>query len=146
MKPETTEIFKSSVATLRYSEEHSLVYLTWNGTLTLEKYQEPFKFLLQDFKPEVYGILSDIRKQGIVGPEMRTWLQKVATPASYERGLRFYYVASDANVFKQYYVNTILKLLSGDSVERRMFADIDKAEQTLISAVHIFKSKIQQVA
>lgn len=129
------EIFKSGVATLRFDPEYNLVYLVWGGTLTLEKYKEPFLFLLNDFEPEVTGILSDIRNQSVVGPEMRTWLQKEASPRGYQRGLRFYYAVSDANVFKQYYVNTLLKLLSGDGIDRKLFQDYDKAEQAIKSAI-----------
>ncbi len=137
------EVFKSSVATLRFDPEYNLVYLIWDGAITFDKYKEPFLFLLSQFKPEVVGIISDIRKQGVVGPEMRTWLQKEVTPRSKERGLKFFYVVSDANVFKHYYVNTIFRLLQGsDQIERKLFQDFDKCDTAIKASIAQYKSRI----
>lgn len=144
MTAEAREIFKSSVATLRYDDDYNLVYLTWGGTLTLEKYKEPFLFLLDSFDLPIIGLLSDIRNQSVVGPEMRNWLQKEATPRGYQRGLRYFYVASDMNVFKQYYVNTVLKVLAGDGVDRKLFQDYDKAVRAIKSEITAYKAKSSQ--
>jgi hypothetical protein len=137
------EIFKSSVVSVRFSPEYNLVYLTWDGPLTFDKYREPFEFLLHDFKLEVNGIMSDIRKQGIVGPDMRNWLQKEATPKSIARGLRFFYVVSDANVFKQYYVNTIFKMLhDSDKIDRKLYKDFDKCENDIKAGILSWKHEL----
>lgn len=59
-----------------------------------------------------------------------------ATPKAKERGLKFFYVVSESNIFKQYYVKTIFKLLSGnDSVDRRLFKDFEEAEQAIIASI-----------
>lgn len=74
MSTELKEIFRSDVASICFDPEFNLAYLTWEGTITLEKYKAPFLFMINDFKPEVIGVMSDIRKQSVVGPEMRSWL------------------------------------------------------------------------
>ena len=131
------EIFKSDVVTLKYSEQYKLVYQTWHCStpLTLDKYKEPFNFLIDNTQLTVYGILSDIRKQSVVGPDMRNWLQKEATPRSAKRGLKWFYIVSEANAFKQYYLNTILKILTGDGIERKIFQDYEKADRSIKEAM-----------
>ncbi len=133
------EIFKSDVARLCFDYEYGLAYLSWEGTLTLEKYKAPFLFMINDFKPEVTGIMSDLRRQSVVGPEMRQWLQNEATPKAIERGLKFFYVVSDANVFKQYYVQTVFRRLGVDGVERKIFSDYDKCEQAIQAKIKSYK-------
>ncbi len=131
------EIFRSTVATLKYDDHYKMACLVWNcmGGLSFEKYKEPFEFLLQATHLPVHGILSDNRKQGIIKTEMRSWLQKTGTPRAIKRGLKYYYVVSDNNPFKQYYINTIFKLLEGDGMERKMFKDFDEAEQSIKTAL-----------
>lgn len=134
---EGREIFRSSVATINYDEQFKLVYLTWhcNGGMSFEKYKEPFEFLLDRTQIQIYGILSDIRRQSIIGTEMRRWLQKEATPRAIKRGLHCYYAVSDNNASKLYYLNTIFKLLAGDSIDKRIFQDYDEARQGIKEAI-----------
>lgn len=129
-------VFKSSVATLRYNPEYALIYLEWLTRPSFEQYQAPFLYLVKDFKRPITGILADIRKQGIVGQEMRSWVQNEVSPKAKERGLKFFYVVSDGNIFKQYYINTIFKLMQGsDLIDRKLFQDFDTGEAAIIQQI-----------
>ncbi len=137
---EAREILKTSVVTLRYHKQYKLVYLTWHskGGLSLQAYKEPFEFLAERSDLPVLGILSDNRNQGIVGTQLRSWLQKVGTPKAVARGLKCYFAVIDGNVFKKYYINTIFKLLEGKGLELKAFQDFDEAERGIKTAVSKF--------
>lgn len=121
---------------MRYNPEYCLIYLDWHGTPSFEQYKAPFLFLVREFRKPITGILADIRKQGIVGHEMRNWVQKEISPKAKERGLKFHYIVSDGNIFKQYYINAIFKLLQGsDFVDRKIFQEYDTCEKAIIRQI-----------
>jgi len=136
-------VFKSNLATLRYNPEYSLVYLEWHGHPSFEQYKAPFLYLISDFKRPITGILADIRKQGIVGQEIRKWVQQEVGPRAKERGLKFYYIVSDGNIFKQYYINVVFTLLQGaDLVDRKFFQEFDKCEAAIIQQIASQKTRV----
>lgn len=125
------EIFKTEVVKLDYDRNYNLVYIEWFKNPALEQYKEPFQFLIHDFsqKEKVWGIISDIRNQGVVGPQHRKWLYEEATPHAQEKGLKYYGIVMDSNVFKTYYVNTMLKLVGNkDGVVRKVFHEFEKCD------------------
>jgi hypothetical protein len=139
-------VFKSSVATVRYNPEYCLIYLEWHGHPSFEQYKAPFLYLIKDFKRPITGILADIRKQGIVGQEMRNWVQKEISPKAKERGLKFYYIVSDGNIFKQYYINAIFTLLQGsDLMDRKFFHEFDTGEAAIIQQIASQKARVLTV-
>ncbi len=96
-------IFESDFAALTYERELSVLIITWKDKkLNMEEYQRPFKIAL-DFmsKNPVDNYISDIRKQGIVSPDFRKWLQESALPEAAQAGLKRIAGVANVNVFKQ---------------------------------------------
>ena len=127
-----TNIFSTAFVDVQADEVDNIVYIFWKKQPDMEHYKEPFDFVIHEYSKDrnVNAMISDIRNQGIVGPQHRNWLQKEATPYAKSKGVICYGVISDSNIFKTYYVNTILSLVSGkDDVERKLFNDIESCEQ-----------------
>ncbi|NJK85888.1 MAG: hypothetical protein HC906_07905 [Bacteroidales bacterium] len=75
--------------------------------------------------------MSDIRKQGVVGPEDRKWFETVAIPAAIGVGLQKAAVIHDANAFKMYYINIILQHVLKKGVPMKFFGNTEQAYQWL---------------
>lgn len=119
------KIFSNEVVVVDFNSDYHIATVTWDGAPDFEQYKAPFEFLISEFKEPVVGMISDIRKQGVVGTQMRDWLKDDATPRAQTRGLKFYGIISDSNVFKKYYVNMVLKFLEGkDNIKRKLFNEV----------------------
>lgn len=57
-----------------------------------------------------------------------------------ERGIEYIYVVADGNVFKQYYINTIFKLITMEGIDRKMFQDFNKCQEAMFSAINGLKA------
>jgi hypothetical protein len=79
--------------------------------LDTSQYRETFEVALQhslDGNP-VKRFYTDTRTQGVVGPENRKWFEKEMLPRAIESGLERAGTISEANIFKRYYLNMLLK-------------------------------------
>lgn len=107
-------LLDSEVAKVSVDEALNLGIIEWKNKVTPETYASAFQSLL-DFaenKRNIYYFLSDIRNQGIVGPENRKWFETVALPKAISLGLKKAATIMDGNIFKKYYINMILSVSS----------------------------------
>ncbi|UII30478.1 hypothetical protein LVD17_19490 [Fulvivirga ulvae] len=95
-------------ADLRFNEETNSIELIW------KKYQDDATYRLMFTKGVEFlkeygatGWLSDIRKEGIVGPATSAWMQKEILPKAISYGLKRVAIIMDADVFKEFYVKNI---------------------------------------
>lgn len=95
-------------ADLRFNEETNSIELIW------KKYQDDATYRLMFTKGVEFlkeygatGWLSDIRKEGIVGPATSSWMQKEILPKAISYGLKRVAIVMDADVFKEFYVKNI---------------------------------------
>ncbi|ADR21639.1 hypothetical protein MATR_07290 [Marivirga tractuosa] len=105
------KLLDEEYAEVNYSPEMQLAWIKWKGNVSVEQYRNAFETI---YKYAVAGNLvkrfySDTREQGVVGPENRKWFEKEMLPKAIDQGLEKAGVVSDANVFKRYYLNMILK-------------------------------------
>lgn len=95
-------------ASLKFNEDTKSIELVWKKKQDFETYKMMFNKGLEALKANrATGWLSDIRNQGIVGPENATWVQKEIVPKAVAAGLKKIAVVMDKDVFKEYYVNKI---------------------------------------
>lgn len=107
----TEIILDEDYAEVNYIPEMELAYIKWKGNVSVDQYRNAFETV---YNHAVAGNLvrrfySDTREQGVVGPENRKWFEKEMLPKAIDQGLEKAGVVSDANVFKRYYLNMILK-------------------------------------
>lgn len=106
-----TVLANESYVNMKYIPSCRMLYLKWYGSVSLGHYQETFRrgfeFITSNEVPfRVY--LSDIRKQKVVTPEVRVWVEKYAIPETIKKGLKLGVVIFDGTVFKKYYLNIIM--------------------------------------
>lgn len=105
-------LLDDKVAKVTYYQDLSLLKIDWYGTPSREVYEKTFLIGLefQEKCPvNIDNFISDIRKQGVVNPENRKWFEGVALPRAVKQGLKRGAVIFDGNVFKKYYLNTIMQ-------------------------------------
>lgn len=124
-------LFEHKKATLHFNEETNAIELSWKKIQDEETYKLMFSKgveFLTEYKATKW--LSDIRKQGVVGPQSSKWLQEVIIPKAVSLGLRKVAIVTDPDVFKKLYVDN-LKKGSTQSEFMKHFDSIDSANAWL---------------
>jgi hypothetical protein len=124
-------ILANDYATLTYNEDLRLLTITWSEKkVTFEEYKKPFQVALEFIMHHrVENYISDIRKQGIISPEFRKWLQEEAMPEAARAGLKRVAGVANVNVFKQYYINHVFQSAKRFGMPFKMFNTIEEAEK-----------------
>ncbi len=107
--------FENEYVTIGYLKELNAVTQVWKEfkVISLENYQLAFnksQDLQRIKKAETF--LPDTRKQGIINPVQRKWLQEESLPIAVEIGMKRIAVIADVGVFKRYYLNAILSSIN----------------------------------
>jgi hypothetical protein len=115
-----------------YYPEKKLIHIVWKQRTIGEDYRNAFLGCVEFAKsnPSNY-FLSDIRQQGVVGPEDRKWFETVALPAAIDVGLQKSAAVFDGNVFKMYYINMILQHVVKKGIPMKFFKDLESAQKWL---------------
>ncbi|MBL6446025.1 STAS/SEC14 domain-containing protein [Fulvivirga sp. 29W222] len=95
-------------ANLQFNEETNSIELIWKKYHDEASYRLMFTQgvkLLKEYGAT--GWLSDIRKEGVVGPTISSWMQKEILPVAIANGLKKVAIVMDADVFKEFYVKNI---------------------------------------
>lgn len=104
-------LFEVAFATMYYSEELKLAGVVWHGSFKEHEYIALFDRLTDEVKGKpLVGFYSDIRKQGVVPVGARKEFERKFSPKGKEMGIDKTGVVTDASPFKQYYLNTIIKI------------------------------------
>ncbi len=120
--------------------EYELIKAVWNGQINSEKYRGTYSRILdyqRDNKLPITNYMVDMRNQGVVNPNDRKWFETVAMPTAIKQGLKHAAVVTDANVFKKYYLNLILKAMNKFGVPMKLFG----TEEEAISWFESFKEQ-----
>lgn len=117
-----------------YYPELELMHFIWRQRTTGEPYRKAFSDAVEFAKTHKSKyFLSDIRNQGIVGPDDRKWFESVALPGAIEQGLQRVAMIFDGNVFKMHYINMILKHVVDKGIPMKFFKEKDLAAEWLLS-------------
>jgi len=123
-------IFENEYSKVTYEEDLKILNIIWTEKrLTFEEYQRPFTICLNYMKKKkVDNYISDIRKQTIISPEFRKWLQDYVLPEAVKAGLKRIVVVANVNVFKQYYINNVFKSASKFGIPLKTFNTLEEAK------------------
>lgn len=104
------DVIKTNYVHVTYEDDNKLIKVKWLDKNTSEEYREVITKSLEFAKTHIVDFyLTDIREQKVVSPEDRKWFTEEAMPKAIELGLKKACAIFDGNVFKKYYLNTILK-------------------------------------
>ncbi|WP_296622414.1 hypothetical protein [Marivirga sp.] len=110
----TQTLLDKDYAEVTYFPDQEMARIKWKGNVSIDQYKEAF---LTVYDHAIAGNIvkrfySDTREQGVVGPENRKWFEKEMLPKAIEAGMERAGTISDANIFKRYYLNMILKSIN----------------------------------
>jgi hypothetical protein len=110
----TQTLLDETYAEVTYFPDMEMARVKWKGNVNVDQYRNAFEIV---YKHALDGNLvkrfySDTREQGVVGPENRKWFEKEMLPKAIEAGMERAGTISDANIFKRYYLNMILKSIN----------------------------------
>lgn len=95
-------------ATLQFNQETNSIELIWKKFQDDATYKLMFTTGVEQLRQfGAAGWLSDIRKEGVVGPLTSQWMQKEILPKAISYGLKQIAIVMDADVFSQFYVKNI---------------------------------------
>jgi hypothetical protein len=127
-----TKIMDNEHLSAYYYPEKKLTHYVWKQRTIGEPYRQAFlDGLKYGTENKTHYFISDIRNQGIVGPDDRKWFESVAVPAAIELGLTKVAAVFDGNTFKMYYINMILQHVVKKGVPMKFFKDLETAEKWL---------------
>lgn len=117
-----------------YYSEIKTIHFIWKQRSLGNDYRQPFLDAgeFAENHDAIY-FLTDIRNQGIVGPDDRKWFEDVALPLAIERGLQKSAVVFEGNIFKLYYINMLLKHFAKKSIPMKFFKSLDEAKEWLLA-------------
>ena len=122
-------IFENRVCKVYYNESLSLGKVVWNGGPTLEEYKEPFLSLIEYSKKRtIHNFISDIILQGTQSQKNRSWFEEVMMPMAIEHGLKRGAIVTNANPFKKFYINMLLRVSNKFGLPVQIFGDQKEAE------------------
>ncbi len=116
-------------AEVSYETDLKLGKIIWKKKPTFEAYQKAFLTLVEHSKEKqvVESVMTDTRNQGVVSPENRKWLVGECLPVAVKVGLKQIAVIFDGGVFKQYYLNMILKVINKYGAPMKLFKNEEDA-------------------
>jgi hypothetical protein len=115
-----------------YYAEPGLVHFIWKKRSTGDEYRQPFLDTANFTETHPGSLfLSDIREQGIVGPDDRKWFETEALPLAIKNGLKKTALIFDGNAFKLYYLNMIMKHFKKGGIQMKFFNSFEEAREWL---------------
>lgn len=122
-------IFENKVCKVYYNESLFLGKVVWNGVPTQEEYKQPFLYLIEYSKQKpIYNFISDIILQGTQSQTNRSWFESVMMPMAIEHGLKRGAIVTNANPFKKFYINMLLRVSNKFGLPVQIFNDQASAE------------------
>ncbi len=125
-------LFEHPKAVIQLNEETNSIELHWKLQQDPETYkiifQKVFEFI-GEYKTT--GFLSDIRKEGVVGPDSANWLQTEMMPKAFAIGLSKVAVVMDEDIFKEFYIKNVEKTAGNDRVKH--FDNEEQAKTWLLN-------------
>jgi len=111
------QLKENEYALIQFDEETKTLELIWKKTVTREVYRTIFLETLDLLiKQGSRNFISDIRKEGVIGPENTKWLQENIIPKALKNGLEKIAIIMDSDVFKEFYTENIKKAVAGSAM------------------------------
>jgi hypothetical protein len=111
------QLKENEYALIQFDEETKTLELIWKKTVTREVYRSIFLETLDLLiKQGSRNFISDIRKEGVIGPENTKWLQENIIPKALKHGLEKIAIVMDSDVFKEFYTENIKKAVAGNAM------------------------------
>lgn len=101
-------LIETEKAEIRFNSQTNAIELIWKTYADPASYKALFTNgveYLKEFGATAW--LSDIRNEGVVGPEHSKWLHGEIIPKAISFGLRRIAVVLDSDVFKKFYIKNI---------------------------------------
>lgn len=116
-----------------YYPEVAMIHFIWKKQTSGEALRKAFEIGLEFSKlnPTHY-FLSDIRKQGVVSPEDRRWVERYTIPAAVQQGGSKVGIIFEGSVVKMYYLNMISLSLGKQGIPIKYFKATQDAFSWLI--------------
>lgn len=122
-------ILENKVCKVYYNEALLLGKVVWDGGPTQEEYKEPFLSLIEYSKKRtIHNFISDITLQGTQSQKNRSWFEEVMMPMAIEHGLKRGAIVTNANPFKKFYINMLLRVSNKFGLPVQIFSDQKEAE------------------
>lgn len=116
-----------------YYPDIQLMQFNWRQRTVGDPYRKAFMDAVEfSKKHKCKYFLSDIRLQGVVGPDDRQWFETTALHAAIAEGLERVGIVFDGNVFKIHYINMILKRATNRGIPMKFFKETNKAVEWLM--------------
>ncbi|UII22454.1 STAS/SEC14 domain-containing protein [Fulvivirga ligni] len=125
------EIRNDDYSTISYEADLNAVHVVWKKIPTEGMYREIFTGALNaiiDNKANKW--ISDIRKQGVVGPSNAKWLREEILPKAIQAGLNKIAIVVEKDVFKKFYIDNVKTIMSA-TAEMQYFDSEDEARKWL---------------
>lgn len=114
--------------TLTFDDNLRLAKLVWFGSPDAEEYQNAFKSILNLAKEKpIKFFISDVRKQGVIAPELRIWLNEKVLPVAFRFGVKKIAVIYKTSPTKEYYLNHIIPEGERIGFVFKLFLDLQDA-------------------
>jgi len=118
---------------ITHEKENRILFYVWKKHTVKQPYRE---VMLRGVEyangTDIKYFLSDMSRQGIVGPDDRKWFESEVMPKAIEKGLKKVAVVFDGNAFKKHYLNMLLGVLKNHQIPMKVFSDMEKARAWLV--------------
>jgi len=128
-------LFEKDYATITYEADLKLLTLSWKRFVSSQEYRIAFSAVLKSIEEKRIPLfLADTRKQGIISPTDRKWLESEMIPPALKVGLKYVATLLNKDIFKKYYLSKIKEHSENSGMSAfEMFDDYDKARAWLLS-------------
>jgi hypothetical protein len=126
-------VFKNQFSSVRHLKDSNTLFIKWcdNETpMSLEEYKIPFLKTLEyqlTLNQKADNFLSDIRDQQTVSPKYQKWLQKEILAKASEVNIKHIGIIMSANAFKRFYINKVIKYITGADIPVKTFNSFDES-------------------
>lgn len=120
----------TEVAKIFYYESIKTFEIVWFNNILLDNniYKEPFCDIIELTNTyEIRNLVSDVRNQGVVPPSEKNWLKYSFLPLINNFKLEKVAILNNSNIFKNYYINAISKIINSYDVPVKVFNNNNKA-------------------
>ncbi len=105
-----------------YEKDINLMTLTWLKHPSPEEYKYAFTKRVEAIKKyKIPKLITDTRKEGVVSPSSKKWLETVAIPEAVQGGLKYVASVLDHDAFKKYYLTKIKSTSEQVGMEFKIF-------------------------
>ena len=124
-------IFENEKVALRFNHQTNAVEMIWKKQQDTDTYKMIFIKALEAINHyKATAFFSDIRKEGIVGPESSKWMQEEIMQKAFSYGMKKIAIVMDSDIFKKFYIQNLEKAAKNDSL--KYFDSVELANKWIL--------------